>query len=82
MSKGTASKGLKRNKGRLHIRCRRCGKASYHKIKSVCSSCGYGNSAKLRRYTWHKKTISKIRIVAKIKQHMNKRKKSGFKLGK
>ncbi len=72
--KGTASKGLKRNKGRLHIRCRRCGKASYHKIKGVCSRCGYGNSSKLRRYNWHKKTVTKKRIVSKIKMHKNKKK--------
>jgi len=78
--KGTPSKGLKRNKGRLHIRCRRCGKAAYHKIKKVCSSCGYGNSAKLRRYNWNKKQVSKIRIISKIKRHVNKRKTSGFKL--
>ena len=75
MSKGTASKGVKRNKGRLHIRCRRCGKAAYHKIKSVCSSCGYGNSAKIRRHNWSKKDVTKVRIAAKIAMHKNKRKK-------
>ncbi len=78
--KGTAAKGLKRNKGRLHIRCRRCGKASYHKIKSECSSCGYGNSAKLRRNNWHKKDVTKVRIAAKINQHRSKRKTNTFKL--
>lgn len=36
----------------VHIRCRRCGKASYHKINRSCSSCGYGKYAKLRSYTW------------------------------
>tara|TARA_Y100000310_G_scaffold272429_1_gene287378 strand:- start:368 stop:532 length:165 start_codon:yes stop_codon:yes gene_type:complete len=54
MSKGTASFGKKSGKD-THIPCRRCGKASYHKIKGVCSSCGYGNSAKLRKYNWQKK---------------------------
>jgi large subunit ribosomal protein L37e len=78
--KGTASKGVKRNKGRLHIRCRRCGKAAYHKIKKTCSSCGYGNSSRLRRYNWHKKTVSKVRIAAKINQHRSKRKKNTYKL--
>jgi large subunit ribosomal protein L37e len=73
--KGTASKGLKRNKGRLHIRCRRCGRASYHKIKSVCSKCGYGNSAKLKRFNWNKKDVTKKRIVAKIKQHKTTKKR-------
>tara|TARA_Y100000310_G_scaffold162833_1_gene162776 strand:+ start:7964 stop:8200 length:237 start_codon:yes stop_codon:yes gene_type:complete len=76
--KGTASKGLKRNKGRLHIRCRRCGKTAYHKIKSVCSSCGYGNSAKLRRYNWNKKTVTKPRIVARINSHRGKRKTPSY----
>ena len=80
MSKGAAAKGLKRNKGRLHIRCRRCGKAAYHKIKSVCSSCGYGNSAKLRRYNWNKKSVTKVRIAAKINKHRGKRKTNTFKL--
>lgn len=47
MGKGTASMG-KKNK-RMCLRCRRCGKASYHKIKSICSSCGYGKTAKLRK---------------------------------
>jgi len=51
MSKGTASMGKKSGKD-VHIRCRRCGKASYHKINRACSSCGYGKYAKLRSYTW------------------------------
>ncbi|HLD12676.1 MAG TPA: 50S ribosomal protein L37e [Candidatus Nanoarchaeia archaeon] len=55
MSKGTASQGQKRNKGVLHIRCRRCGRSSYHKIKKVCSDCGFGRSARLRSYQWNKK---------------------------
>jgi len=58
MSKGTASQGLK-GKAKLHIRCRRCGRASYHKKKGICSHCGYGNSAKLRKYSWQKKTYTK-----------------------
>ncbi|HLD03109.1 MAG TPA: 50S ribosomal protein L37e [Candidatus Nanoarchaeia archaeon] len=62
MTKGTPSMGLKRNKGRLHIRCRRCGNPSYHKIKKVCSKCGYGKSARLRKYTWNKKTNFKYRV--------------------
>ena len=52
MSKGTESQGQKRNKGVLHIRCRRCGRSSYHKIKKVCSDCGFGRSARLRSYNW------------------------------
>ena len=45
----------KKSKLMLHIRCRRCGKASYHKKKRVCSSCGYGRSKRLRGYNWQKK---------------------------
>jgi len=78
--KGTASKGLKRNKGRLHIRCRRCGSPSYHKIKKACSRCGYGNSSKLRRYNWNKKKVTKLRIASKIKRHRSKRKTNNFKM--
>lgn len=38
----------------LHIPCRRCGRPSYHKINSVCSSCGYGKTSRLRTYNWKK----------------------------
>lgn len=58
MVKGTPSQG-KKGKAKLHIRCRRCGRASYHKKKRVCSHCGYGKSTKLRRYNWNKKTVTK-----------------------
>ena len=54
MSKGTASFGKKSGK-KNHIACRRCGGGTYHKKKGVCSSCGYGKSAKLRSYSWAKK---------------------------
>tara|TARA_Y100000310_G_C20379951_1_gene667609 strand:- start:436 stop:600 length:165 start_codon:yes stop_codon:yes gene_type:complete len=54
MTKGTPSHGKK--SGKLNTgRCRRCGGRSYHLTKKVCSSCGYGNSAKLRKYAWQKK---------------------------
>lgn len=55
MSKGTPSMG--RRQKTLHLRCRRCGKATYHKKKKVCSSCGFGKSAKIRRYSWQNKGI-------------------------
>ena len=54
MSKGTASMG-KRSGKKVHIMCRRCGKRTYHVTKKTCSSCGYGNSSKLRTYKWSKK---------------------------
>lgn len=52
--KGTPSMG-KRNKGKSHIMCRRCGKRTYHKKKKVCASCGYGKSSKMRSYKWQNK---------------------------
>jgi len=54
MSKGTPSMGKKSGK-KTHIMCRRCGKRSYHVKDKVCSSCGFGKSAKKRTYTWQKK---------------------------
>jgi len=41
-----------------HIRCRRCGRHSYHKTKSVCSHCGYGATARIRKYRWSKRNRS------------------------
>ncbi len=60
MSKGTASFG-KRNKS-LHIRCRRCGRKSFHKKKRYCAACGFGRSKRLRRYSWQNKKINGIRL--------------------
>jgi len=54
MVKGTPSMGKKSGKT-THIRCRRCGKNTYHKQKKVCSSCGFGRSPKRRSYSWQKK---------------------------
>jgi len=54
MVKGTPSMGKKSGKKNM-IRCRRCGKKTYHIRKKVCSSCGYGKSKRLRKYSWQKK---------------------------
>nr|MCK4930004.1 50S ribosomal protein L37e [Nanoarchaeota archaeon] len=54
MTKGTPSMGKKSGK-KTHIRCRRCGKRTYHVRKKRCSSCGYGKSSRLRKYNWRKK---------------------------
>ena len=43
----------KKNKT-LHIRCRRCGRHSYHIRNKACSSCGFGDTAKMRDYAWAK----------------------------
>ncbi len=37
------------------IPCRRCGKTSYHKIKSICASCGFGKTAKIKKFAWQSK---------------------------
>jgi large subunit ribosomal protein L37e len=54
MTTGTSSQGKKNKK--VHVNCRRCGEASYHKKKKVCSSCGFGKSAKRRDYSWQDKS--------------------------
>ena len=54
MSDGTSAQG-KKNKT-THVKCRRCGEKSYHSRKGVCSSCGFGKSAKRRQYAWMGKT--------------------------
>lgn len=51
MVKGTPTMG-KRSTGKLHITCRRCGKKSYHMKRGICASCGYGKSARMRKYSW------------------------------
>jgi large subunit ribosomal protein L37e len=50
MSKGTPSLGKRNN--RAHIRCRRCGRHSFHASKRQCAACGFGKYAKLRGYAW------------------------------
>jgi len=54
MTDGTAAQGKKNKK--KHVKCRRCGEASYHVTKKECSSCGFGKSAKRRGYAWQSKT--------------------------
>ncbi|MCS7116135.1 MAG: 50S ribosomal protein L37e [Nitrososphaerota archaeon] len=51
MVKGTTSFG-KMGKGKTHIRCRRCGRHSFHVRKKRCAHCGFGSSPKIRRYSW------------------------------
>ncbi|MCW1301273.1 MAG: 50S ribosomal protein L37e [Candidatus Nanoarchaeia archaeon] len=54
MVKGTPSKG-KKARGKSHIICRRCGKHSFNVSKGYCASCGFGRSAKWRKYNWSNK---------------------------
>jgi large subunit ribosomal protein L37e len=42
----------KRSRGKSHITCRRCGRHAYHASHAVCASCGFGRSARRRRFTW------------------------------
>ncbi|MBS7250661.1 MAG: 50S ribosomal protein L37e [Candidatus Freyarchaeota archaeon] len=60
MTKGTPSKGKRDTK--THIRCRRCGKHSYHATKKYCAACGYGRSKRFRRYSWQNKKIRGNRL--------------------
>lgn len=57
MSKGTPSMG--KNQNQVHMRCRRCGRHSYHMQKKRCASCGFGVSAKLRSYAWAHKAANR-----------------------
>jgi large subunit ribosomal protein L37e len=59
MVKGTPSYG-KHNK-KTHIRCRRCGRRSYHVQKKRCAACGFGHSAKIRGYRWQWKDYTRTR---------------------
>ncbi len=34
--------------------CRRCGKRTMSTRKKKCTSCGYGDSSKIRKYNWKK----------------------------
>jgi len=45
----------KKSGKRTTMRCRRCGGTSYHKIKHKCPGCGYGESAKLKNFSWKNK---------------------------
>ncbi len=54
MSDGTASMG-KRGRKIVHVKCRRCGKVSFHKRKGYCAHCGFGRSKKIRKYNWLRK---------------------------
>lgn len=54
MTKGTHSMGKKSGKKNF-IKCRRCGRTSYHVKDKRCSSCGFGRSSRLRKYSWQRK---------------------------
>ncbi|MBS3065243.1 MAG: 50S ribosomal protein L37e [DPANN group archaeon] len=67
MTKGNVSKG-RRSGDRNHIRCRRCGRSSYHKQHGKCSSCGYPEST-MRGYNWSRKTrLGKRKLMQRQKK--------------
>lgn len=52
MTKGTPSMG-RMNKGGHNV-CRRCGRRAYHPQKHRCASCGFGETKRLRTFSWAK----------------------------
>ncbi|MBR9681676.1 MAG: 50S ribosomal protein L37e [Candidatus Altiarchaeota archaeon] len=54
MTKGTPSFG-KRNKRRLHLMCRRCGKSGLNRKTKICVKCGFGRSSHLKNREWGRK---------------------------
>ena len=61
LGKGTPSFGKRRGKT-LHIKCRRCGRRAYNVKERRCSACGYGESARIRRYSWQTKDVRGERL--------------------
>ncbi len=62
MTKGTPAMGRKSRQSKVVIPCRRCGLRAYHVKKKKCASCGYGATAKLRRFAWQTKWKGKSKI--------------------
>ncbi|MBS7626304.1 MAG: 50S ribosomal protein L37e [Candidatus Bathyarchaeia archaeon] len=62
MGKGTPSMG-KKARSKSHITCRRCGRHSYSIRRRRCAACGYGESKRIREYSWQNKKVNRIRIV-------------------
>ncbi|HDI07153.1 MAG TPA: 50S ribosomal protein L37e [Candidatus Bathyarchaeota archaeon] len=61
MGKGTPSMG-KRSRKTLHIKCRRCGRRAYHVSKKRCAACGYGESPRIKSYSWKTKDVNRRRL--------------------
>ncbi|MBT8171726.1 50S ribosomal protein L37e [Candidatus Bathyarchaeota archaeon] len=62
VSKGTSSFGKRAHKT-VHIKCRRCGRRAYGVKTKKCAACGYGESSKIRRYSWQTKTLNRVSLV-------------------
>ena len=60
-----------------HIRCKRCGRHSYHISHQTCAACGYPR-AKIRKEAWRWKTWNRsARRKLKIKHMKPKTARSG-----
>jgi len=75
MAKGTPAFGKK--VGIKHIRCRRCGRISFHVRKGVCAACGFGKTKKMRGFNWNRRNYRRARKQQKAKsKHAIKIKKN------
>jgi large subunit ribosomal protein L37e len=61
INKGTASFGRRMGKT-VHIKCRRCGRRAYNVAKKRCAACGYGETAKIKRFSFQNKKLNGIRL--------------------
>jgi large subunit ribosomal protein L37e len=57
MSRGTPAFG--RHQTITHIRCRRCGRHSYHISHEKCGACGFGKSPSLYKQAWKWKPVNR-----------------------
>jgi large subunit ribosomal protein L37e len=59
MAKGTPSFGKKI--GVKHIRCRRCGRVSFHVKKGRCAACGFGETKTMKSFNWNPRNYRRER---------------------
>ncbi|NCO84875.1 MAG: 50S ribosomal protein L37e [Candidatus Huberarchaeum crystalense] len=60
MKQGPATFGSKHKA--THKICRRCGEHSFHIAHGICAGCGFGKTAKIKKYSWQtKKKGGKVR---------------------
>lgn len=70
MAKGTPAMGKKI--GVKHIRCRRCGRISFHVKKGKCAACGFGKTSTIRKFNWQAKNFRRLRKQQKVKPKTGK----------
>lgn len=59
---GTTAFG-RMNKKKTHTVCPRCGRNAFNVRKGYCAACGFGRSAKLRKYSWAKKPLNRSKRI-------------------